>query len=153
MLVAILTGNRRLAEKCNMLRGEPVCIYRYVQEQAGIYLSKNYPELCAEAPEAFNFIKTSRKAQKFALMCFFYNQKHLSRTSTFKNRFEEFVSRGCTDVEFRLFSMYSVKYSTFIDTIFPGLNEQLDLLEEAMLLLVGSGESIQVHTLDDCIIH
>jgi hypothetical protein len=153
MLVAILTGNKKLAEKCNMMPGETHCIYSYVQEESYSYLKMTYPGFCGEdADEALLFLKNNRDAQKRALMCFFYKQRHQKRTKKLKEQFEELLGRAVTDPEYTLLSIYSVKYDKFISEIFPGLNEQLALLEEAMLLLVNNHKEVKIHTLDDCIL-
>ena len=135
MIVAILTGNETLAKYCNLMEGKPYCIYSYVQEKSYEYMLATEPELCASAPEALEFLKTHRKSHKFALMCFFYNQKHVNRTHNFKSKFEEFSNRSIEDSEWNLFSKFSIAYEDFITESFPGLNKQLKLLEDAMLVL------------------
>ena len=152
MLVALLCGNRQLALKCNMLPGDSQCVYSYVQIESERFMQTNYPAICEEAPEAVAFLKTSRKAQKFALMCFFYNQQHLNRTKELRDTFQELKGRDCTDSEFALFNKYSLKYSQFIDAIFPGLNKQLSLLEKAMTLLAKDDKQVQIRTIDDCLL-
>jgi hypothetical protein len=152
MLVAIITGNMKLAEKCNLLGGAKQCVYTYIMEQTEIYLRETYIELVQEAPEAFEFLKTNRKAQKAALMCYMYNQKHLNRTEEFKKKFEEQKERSVEDAEYQLISKFSVSYDSFIGQIFPMLDVQLNLLEEAMLVLTEQETGVEITTLDGCIL-
>ena len=65
MLVAILTtGNRKLAEKCNLLPGETQCMYSYIMGECKNYLFVETPELVSDAPLAVEFLCTHRKSQK-----------------------------------------------------------------------------------------
>lgn len=152
MIVAILTGNSKLAEKCNLLPGDDQCIYSYIMQECKAYLRTEMPELVKDAPVAVAFLCTHRKCQKRALMCYIYNQMHLSRTRNFKELFEEFYERSISDEEYLLISEFSKSYNDFIGTIFPMLDSQLEILEEAMLVFTSQEQYCEIQTLDECIL-
>ena len=152
MLVAILTGNRKLAEKCNLLPGETQCIYSYIMQECKNYLFAKMPELCENASDAVEFLSNHRKSQKLALMCFIYNQMHLSRTKTYKELFEQEFERSISDDEYKLISSFSKSYDHFIGTIFPMLDVQLGILEEAMQVFTSQEQFCEIETLDNCLI-
>lgn len=52
------------------------------------------------------------------------------------------------DEEYKLLSKFSVKYPEFIRYVFPKLTRQLDLLNEALSLLVDQGLPVKIKTLD-----
>ena len=152
MLVAILTGNRKLAEKCNLTPGENHCIYSFIMDECRNYLLTEMAELVKEAPLALEFLSTHRKSQKRALMCYIYNQAYLSRTKSFKELFEKFYERSISDAEYSLISEFSKRYTSFIASIFPMLDVQLDILEEAMQVFISQDQFCEIETLDGCII-
>lgn len=152
MLVAILTGNRPLAEKCNVIQGESHCVYAFLMEKTGLFLREHYSDLVGKNQELFNFLVSSRKAQKYCLMCYFYNQKHLKRTENLKTRFEENEGRSIRDAEYELLSKFSINYENLIGETFPGLIEQLGLLENAMLAVTKQDTAIEIETIDGCLI-
>lgn len=92
-LVALLTRNRALAEKCNLFGGEFKCIYTYLLEECvSFFKSKNNFDLDisgVEESKAYKLLTENRNAQKYALMCFFYNEEHMSRTDRWKEQFQE----------------------------------------------------------------
>lgn len=152
MLVAILTGNSKLAEKCNLLPGETQCIYSYIMQECRNYLTAEMQELANNAPDAVEFLCTHRKCQKKALMCYIYNQMHLSRTKTYKELFEESFERSISNEEYELISGFSKSYDHFIGTIFPMLDVQLGILEEAMQVFTSQEQFCEIETLDGCLI-
>ena len=86
---------------------------------------------------AYKLLTEERKAQKYALMCFFYNQKHLGRTGRWKRLYEEKFGISPTNVDYALLSKFSVLYSQFMEHVFPKLTKQLDLLNEASISFLG----------------
>ena len=151
-LVAILTGNRKLAQKCNLVPGDDQCVYSYIMSECKNYLFTEMPELAKSASVAVEFLSTDRKSQKQALMCYIYNQMHLSRTKTYKEHFEISYGRSVSDQEYSLISEFSKSYNNFIGTIFPMLDVQLDILEEAMQVFTSQEQFCEIETLDGCIL-
>jgi len=134
------------------LPGESQCIYSYIMQECRNYLSVKMPELVNEAPFAVEFLCTHRKSQKKALMCYIYNQMHLSRTRTYKELFEDIYKRSASNEEYALLSGFSKLYEHFIGTIFPMLDVQLGILEEAMQVFTNQEQFCEIGTLDECII-
>ncbi len=44
-LVALVTGNRKLAEKCNLLGGPFNCVYTYLMKKAEEYITRGYAQI------------------------------------------------------------------------------------------------------------
>lgn len=152
-IIAMATGNLVLAEKCNLLPGPFSCIYTFLLEKAQIFLSeKNMGMEIDKKSNAYKLLTEDRKAQKFALMCFFYNQKHLGRTNRWKRLYEEKFGISPTNEDYTLLSRFSVLYSSFMEQVFPRLTKQLDLLNEASLLVISQGLPVKINTLDNCIL-
>ena len=73
-LIALATGNRTLAEKCNLLGG-PFCrIYNFLLEKSKIFITEHLNLEINKESNAYKLLTEERKAQKHALICFFYNE-------------------------------------------------------------------------------
>ena len=154
-LVALLTRNKALAKKCNLLDGEFSCIYTFLLEQTVKYFEATDNlglDIDRKTSKAFRFLTENRKSQKYALMCFFYNEQHRSRTSRWKEQFEEEFSVAAGEKDYKVFSEFSLDYSKFMDCCFPDLSIQLKTLNDAMLELVDQGLPAKIDTLDGCIL-
>ena len=155
-LVALLTRNRALAEKCNLLGGEFKCIYTYLlEESVSFFKSKNNFDLDikgVEETKAYKLLTENRKAQKYALMCFFYNEEHLSRTDRWKEQFQEEYGTTIDSNDYLILSKFSINYDVFLDSCFPKLSKQLALLNETVITLVKQNLPVKIGTLDGCII-
>lgn len=151
-LVALATGNIALAKKCNLLDGDFVCIYSYLLEQSKVFISKNIDTEYKEDSYSYKLLTEDRKAQKYALMCFFYNQKHLGRTRKWVEQYEEKFGISVSDQEYDLLSEFSVKYPKFMEEVFPNLTKQLDILNEALFVIIDQDLPVEIDTLDGCII-
>ena len=152
-IIALATGNLVLAEKCNLLPGPFSCIYIFLLEKARIFLTEENMGMEIDTKSnAYKLLTEERKAQKYALMCFFYNQKHLGRTGRWKRLYEEKFGISPTNVDYALLSKFSVLYSQFMEHVFPKLTKQLDLLNEASILVIDQGLPVKINTLDNCIL-
>lgn len=205
-LVALVTGNKVLAEKCNLLGGEFSCVYTFLmglsesfldiilkeeeirrkeeekkkleefekreeeikrkeggteedimklKEDIKKFKEKNIPiAINEETKKSFDLLTTNRKAHKYALMCFMYNEQHRSRTSRWTDLFEEEYGIGCSQENFGVLRLFSVQYERFLELAFPKLTKQLDLINQAMLTIVNLNSiPVQISTLDGCIIN
>lgn len=152
-LIALATGNRTLAERCNLLPGPFSCICVFLLGKAKIFLTKeNIGIEVDKKSNAYILLTQERKAQKFALMCFFYNQKHLGRTDRWKSLYQEKFGISPSNSDYTLLSKFSVLYSEFMDYVFPKLTKQLNLLNEASLLVIEQDLPVKIKTLDNCIL-
>ena len=154
MIVAILTGNCGLAEKCNLLGSANGDIYKYMMAESVDFVHQNLSpgQSPKETKEVLNLLGTSRKLHKAAFMCYLYNQKHLNRLKGFSEVFGAEKKRDPTTPEYELFKFFAINYEKFIERIFPKLNSQLSLLEEAMVALVEQDTGVEITTLDGCIL-
>ena len=150
-LIALATGNRALAEKCNLLGGPFSCIYSFLLEKAKVFIVENISEVDIES-NAYKLLTQERKAAKYAIMCFFYNQQHLGRTERWKLQYEEIFGISVTPSDYALLTKFSVAYPKFMEYVFPKLTKQLALLNEALFLVIGQGLPVKINTLDNCII-
>ena len=152
-LIALVTGNRALAEKCNLLGGQFSCIYTFLLEKSHAFISEKLNDIeIDKTSNAYRLLTEERKAQKYALMCFFYNEQHLSRTRRWVDQYEEKYGTSVPDSEFKLLSKFSVKYPEFMEYVFPNLTRQLDLLNEALSIVIDQELPVKIKTLDNCLI-
>ena len=152
-LIALVTGNKALAEKCNLLGGDFNCIYTFLLEKSHSFISEKLKDIeIDKESNAYRLLTEERKAQKYALMCFFYNEQHLSRTQRWVSQYEEKYGVSVQDKEYNLLSEFSLKYSEFMEYVFPKLTRQLNLLNEALSIIVDQGLPVKVKTLDNCLI-
>ena len=152
-LIALVTGNKRLAEKCNLLGGEFCCIYTFLLEKSQSFISEKLEDIeIDKASNAYRLLTEDRKAQKYALMCFFYNEQHLSRTKRWVEQYEEKYGISVQDEEYKLLSKFSLKYPEFMEYVFPKLTRQLDILNEALSIIIDQGLPVKIKTLDNCLI-
>ena len=154
-IVALLIKNETLARKCNLLGGDFNCIYTFLLEETINYLkSKNNfkLEIDVTTSKAYKLLTSNRKSQKYALMCFFYSEQHKSRTERWVTQYEEEYGLDIPNEEYELLSKFSIKYSDFMNNCFPGLNTQLKILNDAMLILVKQGLPVKLGTLDKCVL-
>ena len=56
-----------------------------------------------------------------------------------------------TSDDYELFNKFSINYSKFMDKCFPNLSTQLDILNEAMTIVIKQNLPIKISTLDGCI--
>ena len=79
-------------------------------------------------------------------MCRFSNEGHKSRTSRWVEQFISKFGYSPTGEDFELLNAFSTDYSTFLETAFPKLISQLDLLTEAVEYTVGKGKPVRIRT-------
>ena len=150
-LIALVTKNKVLAEKCNLLGGPFCCIYSYLLEKSVLFIQEKIPDV-NKSSKSFELITTNRKAQKYALMCFFYNEQHLNRTKRWVAMYEEIYDMSVPDKEYKFLSRVSVLYDVFMEYVFPNLLRQLEILNEASSIVINQDLPIKIETLDKCIL-
>lgn len=150
--IALAIGNRTLAEKCNLLSGPFCCIYTFLLEKSKSFITEHLEMEVDTESFAYKLLTEERKAQKYALMCFFYNQQHLGRTRRWVDQYEEKFGISVTPTDFELLSKFSVKYPKFMEYVFPKITKQLNLLNEALFLVIDQGLPVKINTLDKSII-
>ena len=84
------------------------------------------------AEQAFKYLTSNRKAQKFAFMCYMYNELHKRRTEKWKEHFEDVMGLSLNEEGYQLISKFSINYDKFIEHIFPKLTKQLTWLDKAV---------------------
>merc|ERR1711971_1029675 len=100
--------------------------------------------ITAENRKAFELLTQERKAKKYFLMCFIYNQQYRRRTEEWK---DAFVERFGSDSEYYLLSAFSKINVAFLENVFPKLTTQLNILTNVMLLVANTNLQIKVGTL------
>lgn len=85
-------------------------------------------------------------------MCRFYNEGHKSCTDRWVEQFISKFGYSPTGDDFELLKEFSIDYSTFLETAFPKLTSQLDLLTEAVEDSVSKGKPVRIRTIDGCLL-
>jgi len=151
-LIALATGNKILAAKCHLLDGSFCCIYTFLLDKSKSFMKEHMNMNIDEESFAYKLLTEDRKAQKYAIMCFFYNQQHLGRTKRWVDQYEDKFGISVTPDDYELLSRFSVKYPQFMEYVFPKITRQLDLLNEALFLVIDQGLPVKINTLDKSII-
>ena len=136
-----------------LIRGPFQCVYEYLQKKACVYIKNEMGKIIDDSNiQAFNLLTQNREAQKYALMCFFYNEMHLGRTTRWKKQFEVLFNTDVDNSNYKLLSEFSIEYSSFLNYVFPNLTKQLDLLNQAVKILANLDRPVQIGTLDGCLL-
>ena len=154
-LVSLLIGNKALAQKCNLLGGFTFhCIYTELLKETYYFMEEKYIEkpFYSKTSKAFSMLTSKRKSQKHALMCFFYNETPLGRTLRWKKFYEDYYNTNITKEDFELIQQFSIDYPIFLNKLYPKINEQLKLLNEAVKVIIELGLPVTIETLDDTLI-
>jgi len=150
VFLSFILRDKKMALASNLLTKERRCPYTYVMNEfqgfADIHMeNKNN--------KAFDFIKTSRKLHKYALMCFSYNQKDYGRMENFKELWNNTYNSDPKIEEYSTLKEFSKKYELFIEYVFPNSTKKLKILNEAMLFVARESSKTTISTLEGDIIN
>ena len=156
-IIALLLGNKRLAEYCRLTsvdKFEGVGLYEYILSQTRRFITqedKTLKNMVTKDPslkKCIELLSKDRSLTKNVLMCFLYNEKHLERMKKFKESFEKTYSVSISETQYSFLIKFAINYEKFIDFLFPDLSEQLTIINEFIRELVNLGETILITTLD-----
>jgi DNA-dependent RNA polymerase len=166
VLLSLLLGIKPMAQQCNLLSKEPTDIYLFIMKQIPYYFKNNkykktyYDEnnkkKILEHPydtgDVMTFLSTNRATQKGALMRWCYSEKALSRKDSWLSEFKEIYKRNCTTDEYNTFSAFSKNYDSFLEQIFPKVQEQKTLCLKVLNIRANAlrGNSVNIKTLNGC---
>ena len=85
-------------------------------------------------------------------MCYFYNQGRDGRVKKLVDEFANKYGSSPTTDEFFILSLFSGNYHDLINTLFPKLNIQLEILNKAVKISLTKNPRVSVGTLDGCIV-
>jgi hypothetical protein len=102
--------------------------------------------------KVIELFSSSKKIHKYALMCYSYNQGVFGRTEGFVDRWKEVYGTKPNSIEWKCLNEISLKYTKFIDEIFPGLNFKFKILDEIVLLVVNNVGYLKIRTVDGALI-
>jgi hypothetical protein len=133
VFLAFVTRNKKMAELANLTSTSKKDIYAYSQECFEDFYNK---KMVSKNEEVFHFIVSSRKIHKYALMCFCYGEESKSRLDSFIEVWIKEKKNKPTSDEYDVLKDFAFKYDDFINTIFPGLTESLEILEKTVDIVV-----------------
>lgn len=94
----------------------------------------------------------SRKLHKYALMCYSYKQSAYGRTQDFTDLWVRYYNKNLNTEEWKSLNEVSSKYADFINTLYPGLNTQIEILDRIIELVVRDCGKLSIRTLEGAII-
>jgi|APIni6443716594_1056825.scaffolds.fasta_scaffold00836_3 hypothetical protein len=164
--LALFLRNRRLASACNLISNypkEPFDVYMYVSRcienfLVGLTYSKNSKGeeitiLNDGSHKVFEFFQKTRKASKYALIGFCYNQTQRERLTQWVNIWEEVYEESPSNYEYEILNKFANSYGLFLEKLFPNLRSQLDRLTKALEILLKAGSKLKLKTLDGSVLH
>lgn len=140
-LIALLFQNNKLAEHTGLI-GKKGLVDPY--QLALDSFSDFFKNLKHSNERVLTFAVSSRKFHKSALMKYAYRQTAFGRTNSFVDLFiEEFNMRPDTE-EWCCLNEISLKYEEFVNFMYPGLTEQMRILDEIITLVVDNTSRIKI---------
>jgi hypothetical protein len=149
VFLALLLGDRKMAQVSNLIESTSSCPYSFMMSQTASFIENN---LDNKGDIAIKFLCTSRKAHKYALMCYIYSQTHLGRMVDLIDRFVEEMGYFPLEIDRETIKEFSVKYEQFINTTFPGVSRKLAIIYQAADLMVVESGNTSIRTLEGEII-
>jgi hypothetical protein len=145
-LLALLTRNKPLADKCNIINRENNDIYVYCQQQFEAFYNR---EIENKNDKVLQFFEDNRNNMKFAFMCYAYRQKTEGRFRDVYLTYWEETFFAEPSYEERQ-SLYEVakKFEPFLESLFPKLTTQIALLEKIIGFVVSKNANVQITTYD-----
>jgi hypothetical protein len=103
--------------------------------------------------KVFEFFQKTRKASKYALIGFCYNQTQRERLTQWVNIWEEVYEESPSNYEYEILNKFANSYGLFLEKLFPNLRSQLDRLTKALEILLKAGSKLKLKTLDGSVLH
>ena len=148
--LAILFRNAELAAKTNVhYVGDTTPPYELAKLKFRSFYEKH---MKLEDNKILDLFQNDLSLHKYAMMCFSYNQKQFGRTNDFVLRWVKKFGQQPNSFEWGVLNEISNKYPMFIDSLFPGINQQIVLLNEILRIVVSDSNSLRIRTLDGGII-
>jgi hypothetical protein len=173
VFMALLFRNKSLAEQCNLLTSDTQDVYTFTNQAVRNFIlgkeisyvskeSSTFEGQTQQIKKSFivdevngtKFLKffNNRKATKYALMCYCYNQTHQGRTAKWKELWFEQFQELLDLVNFRILNYFSVHYEQFLETVFPKLVQQRNALNSILKRGLQGGAGVKIKTLDGCVL-
>lgn len=150
VFMSFLFKNKSLAKQCFVVENENcVGAYKYAQDNFKAFFDCSI-EL--KNDKVLDLFVTDRKIHKYALMCYSYKQSAYGRTKDFVYRWKGVYKTDPNREEWNSLNEVSIKYSDFINKLYPGLDSQIIKLDQILELVVDNSGSVRVRSIDGDII-
>lgn len=130
--------NKKLASYSNVISKTKECPYTYCMLN---FPSFYYNYMDSRDEQAFNFLSKNKRLHKYASMCYTYSQKGIGRKEDFIERW--YMEEGVlSDSAKAVLSEFAFKYDSFIESVYPGITEQIkNILELVKFVVNETGET------------
>lgn len=146
VFIAILFKNQELAKRTNITHSDYIDgPYEYAMKQFESFYNSSVP---VKNHKAMKFASSSKKLHKYALMCYSYNQTVYGRTNDFVDLWVSEFGRKPDSDEWCCLNSISTQYVKFIDVLFPGIDQQFEILDKIVNLVVRNAGYLKVRTID-----
>ena len=145
VFLAFLTKNKKLADVANIISQKNTCPYTHCLKNFKNFYQNH---MKSRSPRFLKLATTDRKLHKYALMCFCYNQTHMGRIDDFKTRWFDKYKEWPKGEDFKCLQEFATNYPKFLNTLFPNIVRQFQLLEEMVSLLIKESSTVSIKTLE-----
>lgn len=151
VFIGLLWKNVKLGKVTNVMLSETASMgpYDYALSEFETYYTKNIDEKNFKVLE---FVGSTKKLHKYALMCYSYNQTPHGRTNSFVDFWVDKFGTKPSQPEWMCLNEISIKYTDFINELFPGINNQFEVLDKIVQLVVKNAGYLKIRTIDGAVI-
>lgn len=146
VFMSILFRNEALGKQCFVLENnECMGAYTFARQHFEEFYNEEIEE---KNEDVLKMCLTDRNLHKYALMCYSYRQTNYGRSKDFIARWKEINKKDPTKEEWRCLNEVAAKYSNYVDTLFPGIDTQIKILDNIIDLVVKNSGSLEIRTLE-----
>jgi hypothetical protein len=157
VILAIVLRSKEIAAVCNLTGGDSkLSPYDFIKEKCAEFLEtelgkkelniEKYADVC-------DFLRTSRKLHKYAIMCFCYNQTAMGRMYDFSDKWREEYGYVPNNTQRRGLNKFAAIYPKFVEFTFPNTDDKLNLLKDIVDLVCSEAPHLQMKTIDGEVIN
>jgi len=146
VFMSLLFNNVSLGSNCNLIpNSNNCCVYTLARDNFLEFYENNIE---AKDPRVLELFTVDRKLHKYALMCYSYRQTSFGRTQDFVERYEIVYLSRPNSREWESIHEISQKYDKYIDSLFPGLDSQIKILDQIIELVAENSKSLRVRSIE-----
>ena len=150
VFISIIFKNVELAKKTNIINDVYSCgPYTYAMTKFKLFYDS---KIMVKNDKVIEFVCSSKKLHKYALMCYSYNQTVYGRTNDFVALWQDEYNSKPTGNEWKCLQAISTQYIKFIDELFPGIDTQFKILDKIVELVVSNVGYLKIRTIDGSVI-
>lgn len=145
VFLALALRNKKLAEQTNIISKTKTCPYTYCMDKFKEFYHSTFE---VKDKDALDFLTSSRKLHKYALMRFCYSQTPMGRREDFIELWYLEKKQPLEDSTKSVLVSFANKYVDFIEYTFPGVTKQIVTLLKIVDIVVGETGEMSIINLN-----